>query len=47
MLDLELYAIIIKYMDLKEVLTKMVLLNKQVRQHVMLENYTIFKKFIR
>lgn len=34
-------------MDLKDVLTKMVLLNKKVRQNVMLENYTIFKKFIR
>ena len=46
-LDLEIYAIIIKYMDLKSVLTRMIVLNKEVREAVMSENYTIFKKFIR
>jgi len=45
--EMEIYAIIIKYVDLKSVLTKMIVLNKEVREAVMSENYTIFKKFIR
>lgn len=45
--DLEVFSVIIKFMELKEVICVMLRLSKRVRGHLMAENYTIFKKFLR
>lgn len=46
-LDLEIFSTLIKYMELKDIICKMMCLSRDVRQQVMTENYIIFKKFIR
>lgn len=46
-LDLEIFSVLIKYMELKDIICKMMSLSRNVRQQVMTENYIIFKKFIR
>jgi len=46
-IDLEIYSVLIKYMELKDIIMKMMSLSREVRQQVMTENYIIFKKFIR
>jgi hypothetical protein len=45
--DLEIFSILIKYMDLKEIICTMMSLSRNVRQQVMTDNYIMFKKFIR
>lgn len=46
-LDLEIFSTVIKYMELKDIICKMMSLSRNVRQQVMTENYIIFKKFVR
>lgn len=46
-MDLEIYSTMIKYMELKDIIVKMMGLSREIRQQVMTENYIIFKKFIR
>ena len=46
-IDLEIFSILIKYLELKDIIIKMMSLSRSVRQQVMTENYIMFKKFIR
>lgn len=46
-LDLEIFSILIKYMELKDIIIKLMSLSRSVRQQVMTDNYIMFKKFIR
>jgi hypothetical protein len=41
------FVILLKYLDLGDIMTKMVLLSKQLRIKLLDENYLIFKHFIR
>lgn len=44
---MEVFPVIIKYLEVKDILCKLMLLSKEVRNQVMGENYLIFKKFLR
>ena len=44
---LECIAVLMKYLDLFEVVTKLMPCNRQVRELVITENYIIFKHFLR
>ena len=46
-ISIEIFSVLIKYMELKDIIIKMMSLSREVRQQVMTENYIIFKKFIR
>ena len=46
-LDIEVYSVIIEFMDLKDIIYLMMSLSRDVREQVMTDNYIIFKKFIR
>jgi len=41
------YAIVLKYLDLGDVMKKMIALNKTLRDQILQENYIIFKQFLR
>ena len=43
----ECIPIVLKYLDLRDVMIKMMPLNKAVRELVITENYIIFKQFLR
>lgn len=45
-MDPEIFATIIKYVCIQDVLTKIMLLNKQINEIVRSENYTLFKHFL-
>ena len=42
--EIELFAVIIKYLSLKEIFQKIMSLNSRVRHLVVSENYTLMKK---
>lgn len=46
-LPIELFAILIKFVTLRDVLVKIMWLNREVRDLVREENYTLFKHFLR
>lgn len=46
-IDLEIFSILIKYMELKDIICKLMSLSRNVREQVMTDNYIMFKKFIR
>ncbi len=37
---------LLKYMHLKEIITKICVLSKEVRNHVLAENYILYKHFL-
>jgi hypothetical protein len=43
----ECYVILLKYLDLGDIMKTMVVLNKSLRELILSENYIIFKHFIR
>lgn len=43
----ECYPILLKYLDLDDIMRKMIVLNKRTRELILQENYIIFKHFIR
>lgn len=45
-MPVELFAILIKFVTLPDILCKIACLNKSIRQLVREENYTLFKHFL-
>ena len=41
------FVLLVKFMDLKDLVTKIMLLNKRVRDIIHAENYLLFKHFLR
>ena len=46
-IDDEIFLIIIKYVDLKDVILKYMCLCHSIRDLIMSDNYTLFKKFLK
>lgn len=46
-ITMDVLSIVIKYLELKEIITKIMALNKTTRNQILSENYLIFKKFLR
>jgi len=45
-LDDEAIVMVMKYLDLKDILTLLIPLNKEIKELVASENYLMFKKFL-